>query len=1553
MSAGPDPASPALASHTPHGDSAHGGRLWLSGRRVAAILAVALILVATALALFQPLHPNPLKPRTGLADWLYPTETNAWWRLPEIRAGLSDLELATGPGGEDLLWAVGYRGAILHSRDGGRCWEWQGPWRPLGESRVCAPGRLWDTLHLFPEAAAEADLPTPIAPDSGTGYDAGPPRAGRTSAAVPRIREILRKGGFYDAPTPSDPELFDDALTQSLIAFQRSWGLIADGMVGAMTLRALEEAGAKLGIGEAKAEGSVRDPSQRAASPEPQMRAPVPLPPSPAPSGAPNLYAVDFVDARHGWAVGHDSAILATSDGGATWVVQAAAATNGRMLLALQFLDLKTGWVAGGDRTVLATQDGGATWTVQTSGTDVDLRALGFADARTGWAVGDRGTVLKTGDGGATWTIQASGTDESLNGLHVIDGRTAWAAGESGTLLKTSDGGTTWTPRESGVSVGLYSVGFQTPRNGWAIGMGGTLLRTVDGGESWYASRSGTLGSLVSLRFADSNSGWAIGRDGAVLRTDDGGASWWSLTAGPTGALIDLALVDRQRGWAVGRGGTILTTRDGGTTWVPQDGATDEDLKAVRFHDARTGWVVGLFGAFQRTRDGGVSWENLEGDSDLWALAFADRRNGLAAGSMGLALGTNDGGETWGRLGRIDDTVFALTIADPRTAWAAGRRGSVSRTDNGGVTWVRQETGTDADLQGIRFVDRQIGWAVGQRGTILRTADGGTSWTASTSGTPVTLRSVGFADPRNGWAVGDAGTILRTFDGGVSWTAQPSGTAERLTALYVLDPETALAVGSGRTVLKTEDGGQHWQSPLAPYRVGPAPWYWVSLLVCLGLLGYAASPERPRVVGQSVADLFASDRPLRSRWETDALGLGTIADSLSEFLRNGATEAPLTVAIVGDWGSGKTSLMNLLRADLERNRFQPVWFNAWHHQKGEQILASLFAHVREQSIPPLLSWRGLAFRWRLLVRRGAPLWLLVTLLTVVLSASAAYLGDSIAEYSGRAWAVMQDPERIWSVDWRPLTAFFSAVVGLSGSVFGLWKAMQGFGLDPRRLVTVNPEGGKGSGLDPGARARFARELRDVTECLKPRKMTVFIDDLDRCHQQSLIEVLEAVSFLASSGDCFIVLGMSERWVEASVGLEYETLAQAMSDQAQNGTPPEELRRRFARNYLEKLVNLAVPVPDLERQRAELLVDGPAPKVRPGEAAESDVPARPGWVRRLLAGADGLWQPLILGAAVVYGVWFGADLLHKPPASVPEPPAQLWSSSELRLNATQAAAQSGPGAAGPAGESAASPLAAAAPAPRTLTELLGLEVGLRADPKVLEQGVVVAEHGGVQVLLRRPVHPERLAVAQGPVQPAAPETPADPQPTDDGDAPPGLYAGQSPASAIPVWLWVPGLALLGLWSYRSARRARQEITQDSLEFRTALKIWLPLPFARQDTPRAIKRFINRLRYISIRLRKSGGKEFPEPNTVALAAIYSYDPAKFRGWDFQLETPGGQTSASAEDETVLRECTEAYRRFAQERSLPWPPSDAHREAFLAVLAERGGPASTVVAGAETPA
>ena len=73
------------------------------------------------------------------------------------------------------------------------------------------------------------------------------------------------------------------------------------------------------------------------------------------------------------------------------------------------------------------------------------------------------------------------------------------------------------------------------------------------------------------------------------------------------------------------------------------------------------------------------------------------------------------------------------------------------------------------------------------------------------------------------------------------------------------------------------------------------------------------------------------DLPL-TRAESDLLQVDDYRKALSRFINN--SETPITIAIQGEWGSGKTSFMNLLEENLceeENSQFYPIWINAWHY----------------------------------------------------------------------------------------------------------------------------------------------------------------------------------------------------------------------------------------------------------------------------------------------------------------------------------------------------------------------------------------------------------------------------------------------------------------------------------------------------------------------------------------------------------------------------------------------------------------------------------------------
>jgi predicted KAP-like P-loop ATPase len=65
--------------------------------------------------------------------------------------------------------------------------------------------------------------------------------------------------------------------------------------------------------------------------------------------------------------------------------------------------------------------------------------------------------------------------------------------------------------------------------------------------------------------------------------------------------------------------------------------------------------------------------------------------------------------------------------------------------------------------------------------------------------------------------------------------------------------------------------------------------------------------------------------------DKDQLGIDAYKNGLTGFINTAQT--PLTIAIQGEWGSGKTSLMNAIKHDLckDQDGFYGIWINTWEY----------------------------------------------------------------------------------------------------------------------------------------------------------------------------------------------------------------------------------------------------------------------------------------------------------------------------------------------------------------------------------------------------------------------------------------------------------------------------------------------------------------------------------------------------------------------------------------------------------------------------------------------
>jgi predicted KAP-like P-loop ATPase len=283
--------------------------------------------------------------------------------------------------------------------------------------------------------------------------------------------------------------------------------------------------------------------------------------------------------------------------------------------------------------------------------------------------------------------------------------------------------------------------------------------------------------------------------------------------------------------------------------------------------------------------------------------------------------------------------------------------------------------------------------------------------------------------------------------------------------------------------------------------------------------------------------------------EVDFLNCEAISKTVVELLKDNRKRA-LTVGIHGDWGAGKSSILKMVQADLAKdNGVACLWFNGWAFQgfddaKTVLIEATITELCRQRS--GLNKVKELGKRllkrvdWLKLVKRGG--------------------GLAVNVLTG-----LPSPDQIGSV----LTGINTAIGGLKNmspeEIKGHLEEAASF-LKPGEEENV-----------PEAIHQFREEFSELLNEARIEQLVVLIDDLDRCLPSTAIETLEAIRLFLFVPKTAFVIGADETMIEYAVRQHFPDLPLAA------GPVP------YARNYLEKLIQVPFRIPALGTQETRIYV----------------------------------------------------------------------------------------------------------------------------------------------------------------------------------------------------------------------------------------------------------------------------------------------------------------------------------------------------------------------------
>ena len=271
--------------------------------------------------------------------------------------------------------------------------------------------------------------------------------------------------------------------------------------------------------------------------------------------------------------VGDRGHILYSDDQGKTWVQ--AKVPSRQLLTAVYFVDDKHGWAVGHDAQILASSDGGVTWTKQFEDLkrEAPLLDVWFKDVNNGFAVGAYGALLATTDGGKDWQDVSDRLDNEdqyhLNGITQVADGGLFVVGEAGAMFRSADDGQTWEKLEGPYQGSLFgAIGTGQPGTLLVYGLRGNLFRSTDFGDNWTpielkGARGPLEFGLSNATVLEDGSLVLVGNGGSVMRSHDEGQTFQVYNR-PDRISLSGVTADAQGNLIlVGQGGVRVTSPTG------------------------------------------------------------------------------------------------------------------------------------------------------------------------------------------------------------------------------------------------------------------------------------------------------------------------------------------------------------------------------------------------------------------------------------------------------------------------------------------------------------------------------------------------------------------------------------------------------------------------------------------------------------------------------------------------------------------------------------------------------------------------------------------------------------------------------------------------------------------------------------------------------------------------------------------------------------------------------------------------------------------------------
>ena len=267
----------------------------------------------------------------------------------------------------------------------------------------------------------------------------------------------------------------------------------------------------------------------------------------------------------------------------------------------------------------------------------------------------------------------------------------------------------------------------------------------------------------------------------------------------------------------------------------------------------------------------------------------------------------------------------------------------------------------------------------------------------------------------------------------------------------------------------------------------------------------------------------------------DYLNFGEVSQIVTEILE---TEAmlPVSIGIFGNWGAGKSSLLNLIEQQIKPDEWIVIKFDAWLYQGFDDARAALLETIASHLIQAAKDEKTILQKSKNLFARINGLRLLG------LMAEGAALAAGVPTF-GLISKTFETAKE--SLDGVQNETESKQIVEVGENLVDSGKNL----IKPKEKQTP-----------PQQIDEFRKEYGEILQDLG-KKLVIVIDNLDRCLPANAIQTLEAIRLFLFLNRTAFIIAADEEMIRHSVAEHYKDLSY-----------------RHQIDYLDKLIQIPIRVP---------------------------------------------------------------------------------------------------------------------------------------------------------------------------------------------------------------------------------------------------------------------------------------------------------------------------------------------------------------------------------------